>query len=159
MFLRVVTTLNTAACQLLLTVIVASVFVDVVMRYVLNGGFLAAGEFVPYLFTWFAFLSAALCFWKHEHFVVEFIVDNSGAFRPLILWVIRLIELAAFVCLIYFGWRTTMAQMAQFTPFLQIPYGLVYLSIPVSGVFMLIYGLYNIAALVAPGRDGGDGAQ
>lgn len=150
MILRIVERLNVLICQALLLAIVISVFADVVKRYVMNSGFLASGEFVPYLFTWFAFLAAALCFRRNEHFAVDVVVENVGRFRPMVLWVIRIAELVTFGCLIYYGLLMAMAQMGQKTPYLQMPYGIVYLSVPVSSVFMLVYGLSHVAAMLSP---------
>lgn len=142
--IKLVTRLNILACQALLTAIVASVLLDVGMRYILNRGFVASGEFVPYLFTWFAFLAASLCYWAGEHFVVDVILNNAGKYRRAIEFVIHILELLLFSVLIYYGTEIAIAQMSQLTPYLGLPYGIVYVSVPVSATLMFIYTLGSI---------------
>lgn len=156
MFLRVTERANVLACQVLLALIVLGVFIDVVMRYGMKSGLLIAGELVPYLFTWFAFLAAALCFRRNENFLVDFVLEASARLRPWLELVNRLVELGFFLTIIWFGWRIAMDQMVQSTPYLGIPYGLVYLSVPVSGLLMLIYNLDALTRLVAGHRKHGE---
>lgn len=132
--------LSILVCQLLLAVIVISIFVDVTARYVFHRGFLAAGEFVPYLFTWLAFLGASIAVRDREHLVVDVLLNIiHGRPRRVLEVVIRAAELAFFAMLTYYGWIMTAETMAQRTPYLQLPYGLVYLSVPISGALMCIY--------------------
>ncbi|WP_299625182.1 TRAP transporter small permease [Pelagibius sp.] len=139
--------LNVIACQVLLGAIVISVLIDVAMRYLLNRGFVASGEFVPYLFIWFSFLAASLGFRQGEHFVVDVVLNAAGRARTALQVVIHTVELVLFLGLIYFGWEIAMQQMAQLTPYLGLPFGIVYLSVPLSATLMTLFTLEKLFRL------------
>ncbi|HIE1562285.1 TPA: TRAP transporter small permease, partial [Enterococcus faecium] len=42
------------------------------------------------------------------------------------------------------GWNAVTLTMGQISPSLSIPMGYVYLSVPVSGVLIIIYSLINL---------------
>ena len=46
------------------------------------------------------------------------------------------------------GYLSVVKQMVQFDAALQIPIGIVYAAIPLSGVFILFYSIYNIKKIV-----------
>lgn len=132
--------LSVWVCELLLGIIVISVFIDVVLRYCFGKGFLASGEFVPYLFTWISFIGASIAVKEKEHLVVDVVLNAiRGRARKFLEATIRIAELIFFTILTYYGWQMTLQTMVQRTPYLQLPYGLVYLGVPVAGVLMCIY--------------------
>ena len=147
--LRLLHRLNMIACQVLLGAIVISVLIDVGMRYLLNRGFVASGEFVPYLFIWFSFLAASLGFRQGEHFAVDVVLNASGRARAALEFIIHTVELTFFVGLIYFGWETAMQQMTQLTPYLGLPFGIVYLSVPLSATLMALFTLGKLFRPIA----------
>ena len=153
--LRFLHKLNVIACQMLLGAIVISVLIDVAMRYLLNRGFVASGEFVPYLFIWFSFLAASLGFRQGEHFVVDVVLNASGRARIALEVFIHTVELVLFLGLIYFGWEIAMQQMAQLTPYLGLPFGIVYLSVPLSATLMTVFTLEKLYRLItaSPAKD------
>lgn len=50
----------------------------------------------------------------------------------------------AAMIMVYGGWNAVTLTMGQISPSLSIPMGYVYLSVPVSGVLIIIYSLINL---------------
>ena len=50
----------------------------------------------------------------------------------------------AAMIMVYVGWNAVTLTMGQISPSLSIPMGYVYLSVPVSGVLIIIYSLINL---------------
>ncbi len=46
--------------------------------------------------------------------------------------------------MVYGGWNAVTLTMGQISPSLGIPMGYVYLSVPVSGVLIIVYSLINL---------------
>ncbi len=136
--------LTILVCQIILSTIVISVLVDVILRYAWKRGFLASGEFVPYLFTWIAFLGASIAVKDHEHLAVDMMLLASGKYKKVLETIIRIVELCFFISLVIYGWDMSMKTMVQRSPYLSLPYGIVYLSVPISGLLMAIYTIESL---------------
>ena len=50
--------------------------------------------------------------------------------------------------MIYGGYFSSLKQMTQVDAVLQIPIGIIYSAIPISGVFIVFYVIYNIKKII-----------
>jgi TRAP-type C4-dicarboxylate transport system permease small subunit len=74
------------------------------------------------------------------------LVENSKITLDIVIQSIFL--LFAAIIMVYGGGRAVSLTMAQISPALHLPMGLVYLALPISGVFILFYSTTNIIELM-----------
>ncbi len=109
-------------------------------------------ELARYLMIWVGLLGACLAFEKKAHLGVDYFV---GKFEPAGRKVLRLTALAvvlgfAIAALIIGGWQlvSRTLELKQTTPTLGIPKGWIYLAVPVSGVFTVIFTLAQMLDVI-----------
>lgn len=138
-------------------VLVVDVLWGVLSRMLASWGFLHSQsswteELARYLMIWVGLLGASLAFEKGAHLGLDYFVGKLHPTGRRILRVGALITVLAFAIgvLIIGGWelvsRTLVLQ--QTAPALGIPKGWVYLAVPVSGVFVVIFTLGQIVDAV-----------
>lgn len=127
-------------------------------RYVMGEQAKWSEELARFLLIWVSLLGGAVAFGVKGHLGVDYFV---GLFAPetrkLMAVVVHLIVLffASFV-FIYGGFRVVSATLAmgQTTPALDWKMGYVYMALPISGIFMVIYTIENlIETLAAPASE------
>lgn len=102
-------------------------------------------ELARYLMIWVGLLGGSLAFHHRAHLGVDYLV---GKFHPAGQWILRLgalsvVLLFALGVLVIGGWElvTRTLALGQNTPALGIPKGWVYLCVPISGVFVVVFTL------------------
>lgn len=131
-----------------MTVLVIDVLWGVLSRSLASWGILSrqsswTEELARYLMIWVGLLGASLAFESRAHLGVDYLV---GKFHPAGR---KLLTLGAFALVLVFavgvlcvgGWELVTRTLAlkQDTPALGIPKGWVYLAVPISGVFTVIF--------------------
>jgi len=109
-------------------------------------------ELARYLMIWVGLLGACLAFEKRAHLGVDYFV---GKFHPSGR---RILKLTAFAVVLWFaigalcvgGWELVTRTLAlkQDTPALGIPKGWVYLAVPISGAFTVIFTVGHIIDVI-----------
>lgn len=123
---------------------------QVVTRYVFESPSAISEVLSRYLFVWLVLFGSAYVFGSREHMAIAFVKDKfSPKIRLLIDMLIELITVAfALTVMIAGGYNSALRQMWQMDSALQIPMGMIYAAIPISGVLMLFYFLCNEVRLV-----------
>ena len=128
------------ACVMLAGLIVLT-FAGVLKRYIFRDPIAWMEELQPLLFLWVVFLAAGAAFRTGGHVAIEIVVDalpkKVGKVIERIDVVIELLILAYLTwqsCVFYAQCVTT----SKVTLFLQIPYSLAYVILPVGCVLMII---------------------
>jgi TRAP-type C4-dicarboxylate transport system permease small subunit len=110
-------------------------------------------ELARFLLIWVTMLGGAVAFSTKGHLGVDYLV---GKFHPdvrkLMAIVVYLVVLFFAVAIFIFGgWRVVSDSLTveQMTPALGWKMGYIYLALPISGVFMLIYTLENLVREIA----------
>ena len=102
-------------------------------------------EVIEMLIAWMVFLGTAALWRENEHFTITFFPDlfkgRKAGFALDIL--INLVGLAFIGAFTYYSLNLTL-RVSDWTPIINMPKKLLYASMPVSGVFMVIYSLRNI---------------
>lgn len=102
-------------------------------------------EVIEMLIAWMVFLGTAALWRENEHFTITFFPDlfkgRKAGFALDIL--INLVGLAFIGVFTYYSLNLTL-RVSDWTPIINMPKKLLYASMPVSGVFMVIYSLRNI---------------
>ncbi|QQE77932.1 TRAP transporter small permease [Alicyclobacillus sp. SO9] len=125
----------------LMVVMVIIVTWQVFSRYVLNASPSWSDETVLMLMTWFGFLSIVIGFRRREHLAISLLVTHL----PLrVQWfvekVVDVLVIGFGVLLLVEGYRFTVMTWKAVMPVTQMPQGLQYIVIPITGLLTIIYG-------------------
>ena len=131
--------------KIVLIVIVLIVSAQVVSRKFLNTSIRWSEELALLLMIWMAFISMAIGVERHLHIAIEIFANR------LPQSVQRVLEKASdaatflfgFVLLVY-GARLVKATMSSTLPATQIPAGIQYVMMPVSGFFIMYFSLFSL---------------
>lgn len=134
-----------ALCVAAFGVMLVVAGVAVFFRFVVNSSLAFPEELVGYLFIWTVFLGAAIALRLNMHAAVEMAVDwlPPGAKR-IVLIVTNLLCLAFFAVLVVYGTQMVLVVYPQRSPALEISMSYVYASVPVGGLFMLLYSIETL---------------
>ena len=119
--------------------LVLDVLLGVASRYLWGAQVKWTEELATILLIWVSFLGAAAAFEARAHLGIDFLTER---FPPSAR---RKTELAAHLCTIGFVVRQALVHR-NILPALQISDVVMYLPLPVSGVFILIYEVANLTA-------------
>lgn len=140
----------------LLAVIVALLFLQVVTRYFNNSSFLWVGEAALWIFVWMVFLGAAVLFHKKEHMIVDIIEyflqgKAKEKIQKILSKIIRTTCWVFLIIVFYYSILFTISVANQYAVSFRL--SRVYLSaaLPVSIVLMLIFEIISFCE-----RKGGD---
>lgn len=127
------------------SVMVLASAAQILFRFALNLPLDWTEELAKYMFVWSTMLACAMYTRGRQHSAVD-ILQHYLPDRPR-----RALQFAADVlCIVFYlififgGCVLTVITMNRLTPATQIPMGLMYLSVPVSGVFMIMMTIDNI---------------
>lgn len=123
----------------------ALVTYQVVVRYIFDSPSAFSEVLSRYLFIWLILFGAAYVFGLREHMAITFVKDKlKKKTRIVVEMVIELITVIfAYTVMITGGYNSAVRQMWQLDSALQIPMGVIYAAIPISGALMLFYFLAN----------------
>ncbi len=137
-------------CVVLCVGLVISVVWQVFSRYVLNDPSTVTDELARFLFIWVGLIGAAYGLGQKKHLAIDLLLtklETSPKKYNLLKIIINLVGLF-FVCviMIYGGGRLVAETISsgQISPVLGIQMGLIYLALPMSGFFMLIFLLRDL---------------
>lgn len=121
--------------------------VQIAMRTFGGGGFLWSTDLSSVLFVWMVMLGIAAAYHQRGHIVVDFIVARvHGVSERVIALVVRGVEIAVFVVLVYAGIEVAVLRTGISFIQLDIATSWAYSAVPVGGALMLL------SALVLPPR-------
>lgn len=139
-------------CALLLAIMIAITFVQVVMRFVFRSPFSWSEEVTLMILVWFGYLCMSIDIYTDSHAALYFLYNKlppvlrKGAdlFRHgLLCWL--------FVQLTYYGTIITKLNLPKPQPATRFSQGWLYAPLVVGGIFMVIYTVFDfLAALAKP---------
>ncbi len=122
-----------------LVVLVITVFLQVIFRFILNQPLAWTEETARYCLIWITFLGAAFAMSTKAHIGMEIFVNLFAVPMRKVFYVIATIaSLAFFLLMVVEGFDLAERSMSQLSPVLRIPMGLVYSIIPFSGCILII---------------------
>lgn len=140
-------TLEFITCTLIMVMVFMMIW-QVISRYVFNNPSDVTGEFLRFSLVWFSLLAGAYVVGKKSHIAITFLSDRLKGNKKLILEITIQASFIVFAFIMLFGGiKAVSLTMAQISPSLSLPMGYVYLSLPVSGVLILLYCLFNLLDL------------
>ena len=132
-----------AACIFLFGLMVVVGTYQIVTRFIFNSPSTVSEELLTYSFAWMALLSAAYIFGKRDHMRMGFVAD-----KVLEICIELLVVAFAGIAMVYGGINIMGLTMTQTTASLPVTMGVIYTVLPLSGLFIVIYGILNIIDLV-----------
>ena len=138
---------------LIVAALVLDVLWGVCTRFLLSAPSRWTEEVATFLLIWVALLGAAVAFSRDEHLGLDYLVNklDKDAQQLLAIIVQGLVIVFVSLAMIIGGYVlvTETLQAGQVTPALGIKMGYVYLAVPVSGVFIVVFCLERIVELVS----------
>ncbi|WP_156291830.1 TRAP transporter small permease [Oceanobacillus salinisoli] len=130
---------------LIIAMVILSIW-QVMARYVLNISSPGTEELTRYMLIWFGLMTAAYVFGAKKHIAILFFREK---FNPKVQIVIEritdlLIIFVAAALMIYGGIEVVSLTSAQTAAATGISMALVYLSLPVSGIFIIFYTIHGM---------------
>jgi TRAP-type transport system small permease protein len=133
----------------LLTALVVIVFSNVLSRYVLNSALAWSEEIGRIVFIYLVFFVAILAYIKNEHLGLDLLVKRLPA-RPanLVVLAADLLVLLAIGVLAWGGFDLTRQtlQSGWTSPVMEIPYGYIYLVVPLCGSILFVQAVFKLAS-------------
>ena len=111
-----------------------------ISRNLLGGSIAWIEEISRYIFTWMMFMGIAIGVHYKKHLGVEFVVGlYPDKVKKAAYFISDLLTLILFIVLAVYGFRYAGKSMKMFSPIMGIPYGIVYLCVPIGSVFSIFY--------------------
>lgn len=130
---------------ILMMVIAALTFYQVVMRYVFNNAPSWSEELVRFLFVWCTFIAAAIGIKEGIHIGIDTLVRLlPGGIQRVLRILVQGVVIFFGSSMIYYGWKVIVMTSRQPSPALGLPMSYVYASIPAMGILILVYGSREI---------------
>ena len=135
------------ALIIMVPVMTAVIFVQVVLRYVFQSPFSWAEEFARYLLVWMTCLGSAYAIRDGMHISINYLRNKlQGSSQTAVTLVIYALTLAFFSCCIKEGAAFALVQWTQRSTAMQIPMTIPYLAIPVGFSIMFLVALEGFIA-------------
>lgn len=139
-----------AICVALFGFLVLLVTWQVITRFIFNDPSVISEELAKYCFVWLVLFGSAFVFGENGHMAIEFVRDKFP--EKLKMGVEILIELIVIVftalVLVKGGYSATSLAWNQLSAALQVPVGYLYAALPVSGIIIIYYCIYNIYLII-----------
>jgi TRAP-type C4-dicarboxylate transport system permease small subunit len=130
---------------LILAVMTAAVFVQVVLRYLGLTGIDGLEEVPRYLFVWLIMFGAAAAMWRHEHTVLDYFVNRAGQRTGQAISIFtNALGIGLFVYLIWLSVTLLPNAALQTSPGLGLTLDWVFVAVPVGAVMIVVPMLRNI---------------
>ena len=123
----------------LLAAMAVMVFANVALRFLTDHSILWVEEVSRFLMIWLTFLGSGIVLRYGAHVGIDTLQDRFPRHAPALRAVIFGLLLGFFATMVWLGADYTLRTWAQTTPVLQIPYGAVYLAMPVGFALMIVH--------------------
>lgn len=135
-------------CGLLLAILAAIVFANVLMRYFFNAPIVGVDEVALFILAWVAYTGALIAVKRNRHYSISLVVDFfPRRLRAVAEIVTQLIVLVILAITIYYSYRVNMTLRFQRSPALGIPTYFAYATLPITGAGMFIFVVFHIIEL------------
>lgn len=142
-------------CAVAMAALTLLVIWQVFTRYILNHPSTWSEELAAYMFAWVTVFGAAYVFGKREHMNIPVIVERFSSVNQNSLQILAevLNLIFALTVMVYGGFEITQLTMGQLSSSLPLQMGYFYMCIPISGIFIALYGVLNIKDLIDARKD------
>ncbi len=142
-----------------MAVLTADVLWQVFTRFILKNPSTWTEELAIFLLIWVALLGAAVALSRGAHLGIDYLVNKLSIKKKLCTEVFVFLCIAVFsLCVMVIGGTALVIStlnLGQVSPALGVEIGYVYLAIPISGFFLVLYSVIGLVermvALFKPG--------
>ncbi len=131
-----------------MSILVLDVLWQVASRYILSSPSSFTDELAGFLLIWVGLLGAAYVAGKNEHLAIDLLIQRSGPKRKKRLQIsisILIILFGLFVMVIGGSWLVfTRLLLEVKSAALELPLGIVYFVVPISGLLIVYYNTDNL---------------
>ncbi len=119
---------------------------QVFSRYVLNSPSTGTEESLRYLMIWMGFFGSAYCFGQNKHLSLTLIENKVGKRMRLSMNILQniIVNITIFLALVYGGFNLVISSIDQRSSTLGWSMSLIYLIMPLSGIFIIIMTFFNL---------------
>ena len=133
---------------LIFALLVLDVLLQVGSRYLFGQSFSFTEEFARFALIWLSIIGAAYLNSKREHLSMDFLYRQFSSTKQIKATKIieLLMALFALVVMVIGGFNLVYItlHLGQLSPALHIPLGYVYMVVPISGLIIIFFSIYNI---------------
>ncbi len=129
--------------------IMVTIFLQVFSRYILRKPLGWTNEIVIYMFVWMVFFGTYHLLRNNKHIFVDLLYNKLGKnWQKIcsILFYLTLILIA--IILMIYGFIYVRTSFSTFSSYLQIPLGLIYLILPITGFLFFIFAIENLLKII-----------
>ena len=143
-------------CIISITLLTAIVLLQVISR--LSNIFIpGTEELARLLIVWLTFLGSSLAIYEKRHLAVNYFVRKVRQNNRKFVYIfVNLLLVGFYGVLTVYGFTLSAVSMSSSSPALQLPMGIFYLALPVSGLFSLYFIFTGMKQ--SPTEEEGDGA-
>lgn len=141
---RILVKVLTWMCIITITLLTFTVLLQVITRF-FDYSMPGTEELSRLFIVWLTFLGSSLAIYEKMHLAVNYFVNKFKKRQRKVLYVlVNVLIIIFYAVLTYYGFMLSMSAMSQTTSTLQIPVGISYLAIPVSGLFSIYFIAINL---------------
>jgi TRAP-type transport system small permease protein len=127
----------------------AAICAQVVMRYVFNNPLVWSDEAAQYLFVWIAFLGWVIAARRRSHIAITMVVDRLPPGAAQALRLAAQCAVLGFAAILFWnGTQITADNLDVQMTSMNLGYWMVYLATPLAALFIAIYAVRDIVALL-----------
>lgn len=131
-------------CIVLFLIMTISAVTQVFTRYVLNSSLSWTEELARFSFIWLNILGASIAVKHKSHAAVSLLVDHlPKMFKRIVVLAADILMIFSAYLMVAQGFKMVAVTMRQLSPAINIPMGYVYLSVPVSGLVIVLHKLWD----------------
>ena len=137
-------------CISIVAIMTVLVTYQVIVRYLFNSPSAVSEVISRYLFIWLILFAGAYVFGLREHMAIPYVKEKFSAEVQIIFDMFSELIIVIFAIFIMMigGYSSAMRQMSQMSSAVNIPIGVIYAAIPVSGCLIAFYFVYNELSLL-----------
>ncbi len=137
------------------TIMVIGAIWQVFSRYVLGSPSTVTEELLRFGLIWTAMLGASYAFGTNKHLAITALVDKLKGNNGKAIRLVNTLFIVGFSGLVMIkgGLNLVSSTMSQVTPILQVPVGVIYSILPISGVIIILYQIMNVSDWMRSGEE------
>lgn len=122
-------------------------------RYILNKPIPWYEEISMMLFAWYVFLGAGLAIRKDTVVSVDLVYEKfSPTLKKISSFFTSILSIGIYVMIIYLGYQLAIRMYQSVTPYLNISFRYIYISIPIGGIFVIMGIIANFKDVLMEGK-------
>lgn len=129
-----------AVLAVLVALLVALLFAQVVFRYAVNAPIMWAEQLARWIFVWITFLAASIVYRRGFHISIDVFVSWLPNRARQVIELANLLLIGVFLVVFgYYGYLLTMGTRSQVFGSLQLPPSFIYAAAPVASLLMSLF--------------------